>query len=74
MPPGILIEPDGMTLARTREATLHLRECDCPVSAAGSNGRCNTIQCVDSSMFPWTNPSVWPYSIKNTARAAFLLT
>jgi hypothetical protein len=33
-------------------------------NAAGSTGRCNTIQFVDSSMFPRTNPSVCPYAIK----------
>ena len=26
-----------------------------PVSAAGSNGRCNTIQCIDSKMLPREN-------------------
>lgn len=43
-------------------------------NAAGLNGRCNTIQCVESSMFPRTKPSVWPQLDQNPARAAFLLT
>ena len=35
-----------------------------PISRAGSNGGCNTIQCFDSRMVPRQNPSVWPYSIE----------
>ena len=27
----------------------------CPINAASSNGRCNTIQCVDSTMLPREN-------------------
>src|SRR5580704_8281248 len=35
-----------------------------PISAASSDGRCNTIQCVDLAMLPRKNPSVWLYSVK----------
>ena len=34
-----------------------------PVSGVGSNGRCNTIQCLDSTMFPREKQSVWLYSV-----------
>ena len=36
----------------------------CPISTAGSNGRCNTFQCLDSTMLPRDKRSVWLYSIK----------
>jgi hypothetical protein len=35
-----------------------------PVSAAGSDGQRNTIQCVDSTMLPREKPSVWLFSVK----------
>jgi hypothetical protein len=34
------------------------------VTAASSTGRCNTIQCVDSTMLPREKRSVWLYSVK----------
>jgi len=34
------------------------------INAAGSNGRCNTIQCIDSTMLPAGEQSVWLYSVK----------
>jgi hypothetical protein len=36
----------------------------CPVTAAGSDGRRNTIQCVDSTMLPREKRSVWLFSVK----------
>jgi hypothetical protein len=41
-------------------------------TAVASLGRCNTIQCVDSTMLPQKNPSVWLYSVK-LARVVFRL-
>ena len=35
-----------------------------PVTAASSEGRCNTIQCVDSAMLPQEKRSFWLYSVK----------
>jgi len=35
-----------------------------PINAASSTGRCNTIQCVDSTMLPREKRSVWLYSVK----------
>src|SRR5712692_2420086 len=34
------------------------------IVGASSTGRCNTIQCVDSTMLPWEKRSVWLYSVK----------
>jgi len=34
------------------------------ISRASSTGRCNTIQCVDSTVLPRENTSVWLYSVK----------
>jgi hypothetical protein len=34
------------------------------INAASSTGRCNTIQCVDSTILPLENRSVWLYSVK----------
>jgi hypothetical protein len=36
----------------------------CPVSAAGSDGRRNTFQCVDATTLPGENWSFWLYSAK----------
>jgi len=44
-----------------------------PTNRAGSTGRCNTIQCVDSTMLPRENRSVWLYSGQNLARVVFRL-
>jgi len=33
-------------------------------NAAGSTGRSNSIQCIDSAMLPAGEPSVWLYSVK----------
>ena len=38
-----------------------------PVSPAGSNGRCNTIQCFDSRRLPRQKGSVWQCSMKTCA-------
>jgi hypothetical protein len=35
------------------------------ITAAGSTGRCNTIQCIDSTMLPRKNLSFWLYSLKS---------
>jgi hypothetical protein len=35
-----------------------------PVTAAGSDGRCNTFQSVDPTTFTLESGSVWLYSIK----------
>jgi len=34
------------------------------INAVGSAGRCNTIQCVDSTMLPREKRSVWLCSVK----------
>src|ERR1700720_1925032 len=44
------------SLLGSREPTLVMKSC--PVSAASSTGRCNTIQCVDSTMLPRDKRSV----------------
>ena len=31
----------------------------CSVTAASSTGRCNTFQCIDSTMLPQEKQSVW---------------
>ena len=36
----------------------------CPVTAASSDGRRNTIQCVDSTLLPGEKRSVWLFSVK----------
>src|SRR6516162_1173860 len=35
-----------------------------PICPASSTGRCNTVQCVDSTMLLRKNPSVWLYCVK----------
>jgi len=39
-------------------------EVTCPVNAASSTGRCNTIQRINSTMLPAGELSVWLYSVK----------
>jgi len=34
------------------------------IACAGSDGRRNTIQCIDSTMIPAGEPSLWLYSVK----------
>ena len=35
----------------------------CPIWAASSTGRCNTIQCIDSTLLAWENHHVWLYPV-----------
>ena len=35
-----------------------------PLTPASSDGRRNTIQCIDSTALPWESRTVWLYSIK----------
>jgi hypothetical protein len=41
-----------------------IRVFSCPVTRAGSNGRCNTIGSVDPTTLSLCNRSVWLYSVK----------
>jgi hypothetical protein len=40
---------------RVQKIPQRLRRNQCPINAASSTGRCNTIQCIDSTMLPWEN-------------------
>ena len=42
----------------------NLPKCTCPVTPAGSNGRCNTIQCVALTLLPREKQTSWRYSVK----------
>src|SRR6202035_2522266 len=69
-PPAVThlqIHPTSTDTSNEGERNRHLllaEKSPCLVSTAASDGRCNTIQCVDSTMLPREKWPVWLSSVK----------